>query len=85
MADIPSSAQRYTYTWILRDKNGNDIDSFGEAFAGHAPPLPYVGAACSVKKPDGTIMEGWVTRVDYNYTIGPTYLTYGSFIYVEAA
>ena len=85
MADIPSSAQSFTYTWILRDKNDNDIDSFAESFVGHAPPLPYVGAACQVTKPDGTNMDGWVKKVDYAYGIGGSYLSYGSFICIESA
>lgn len=83
MADIDASQQRFTYTWVIRDKAGNGVDTHAAAFVGHAPPLPSVGAPCSIKKPDGTQYSGYTTKVDYSYTIGDTYLTYGSFIYVE--
>ena len=83
--DITSSNQRFTYTWIFRDKNGDDVDTHVAAFSEHAPPLPYVGAPCSVTKPDGTSLSGYTIKVDYSYALGDTYLTYGSFIYVEIA
>jgi len=81
--NIPSSDQRFTYTWIFRNKEGKDVDTHVAAFSENAPPLPYIGAPCSVRKPDGTSISGYTQKVDYSYNIGDTYLTYGSFIYVE--